>query len=330
MNTGYTVPKRNTAFLSRLAMCLALVILSSTWVAGTENGASVYPIGVETVFPGLTPPPGMTMFEEFNTTYQASQLVGANGQSLVPGFKLQVYAFAPKVIHNWGWRVLGGSLVSAFGIPLVNERLAVPGFSGAKTGFGNPELGVAYIAYNHRALHWWYGLDVTTPALGYQKNAAINIGQHNYATVPVGAFTYLPRQGRIELSSRFQYIVNFTDPVTHYRSGAEFTWEYAGMLSVTKKLAVGANGYFYQQATDDRQNNAIFATGNRGRDFAVGPQVRYQLGRFALIAKYQRDTLVQNRPCGNAVWVELGVPLGHPHATRASAAPEGASPAGSL
>ena len=302
--------------MGRYALLLVVIMALAVWrvsvATGTEGSASVYPIGVETVLSGMTPPPGMTMFEEFNTTYRANSLLNLQGQSSVPGFQLSVNAFAPKAVHNWGLRVLGGNLVSAFAIPLENEHLEVPNFKGSKTGFGNPELGVAYIAYNHRDWHWWYGLDVYTPAPGYRRADVINIGQHNFATVPVGAFTYLPRHGKGEISSRFQYIVNYTDLATHYRSGNEFTWEYAGMLNVTRKLAVGANGYLYKQTTGDLQNGVALASGQMGRDFAVGPEIRYHVGPMALIAKYQRDTLVQNRPCGSAFWIELGIPLGHP------------------
>lgn len=297
--------------LSIFALCTVLLGFTEARLNATEGSASVYPIGVETVLPGMAPPPGVTMFEEFNTTYQANNLFGANGQSVVPGFKLAVYAFAPKFVRNWGVHVLGGNLVSALAIPIITEHLTVPGFSGAKTGFGNPELGVAYIAYTRGDWHWWYGLDIYTPGMEYHEGDVINIGQHNYATVPVGAFTYLPRHGKAELSSRFQYVINYADPATQYRSGAEFTWEYVGMVNLTKKLALGANGYLYQQVTNDLQEGVIYADGNKGRDLAIGPEIRYHLGHVAVIAKYQRDSLVQNRPCGNAFWIEFGIPLPH-------------------
>ncbi len=309
-------PKARFTKCERYGFCLVVIMALAVWktslATGTEGSGSVYPIGVETVLPGMTPPPGVTLFAEFNMTYRANSLLDLQGHSLVPGFKLAVNAFAPKAVHNWGIHALGGDLVSAVAIPLENEHLEVPSFKGSKTGFGNPELGVAYIAYNHRDWHWWYGLDVYTPAPGYRRADVINIGQHNFATVPVGAFTYLPHRGKAELSSRFQYIVNYTDSATHYRSGNEFTWEYAGMLNVNRKLAVGANGYLYKQTTGDLQNGVALASGQIGRDFAVGPEIRYQFGPMALIAKYQRDTLVENRPCGSAFWIELGIPLGHP------------------
>jgi hypothetical protein len=301
------------AILSCFTMYVVIIALMATAARATEKGGSVYPTGVETVMPGMTPPPGATMFAEFDTTYQANSLVGAKGQSLVPGFNLSVYAVAPKVVHNWGVRFLGGTLVSAGALPILDVRLSLPSEKGHKTGLGNAEIGVAYLSYNRGAWHWWYGLDVDTPGLSYNKNDLVNIGQHYFSTVPVGAFTYLPNHGRTEMSSRLQYLVNYTNWATNYRSGNEFTWEYAAMQNVTKRLAIGANGYLYQQTTDDRQNGVTFGDGNRGRDLALGPQIRCHVAHVVLILKYQKDTLVQNRTHGNAFWFEVGVPIGHPH-----------------
>jgi len=294
-------------------MCIAAVSLLTTLAGATEKGASIYPAGVDTVMPGLTPAPGGTMFLEFDTSYQANRLVDSKGHGEVPGFKLNVWAVAPKVVHNWGVHLFGGELVTAYAIPLVHETLQLPVGSANKIGFGNPEIGVAYLAYNTRAWHWWYGLDVYTPALGYHKNDLVNIGQHYFATAPVGAFTYLPHHGRTEISSRLQYLVNASDPATGYHSGNEFIWEYDTMQNVTKKVAMGFNGYYYQQTTNDQLNHVSVPGGNRGRDLAVGPEIRCHIRHLALIGKYERDTLVQNKTRGNAFWFQLGIPVGHSH-----------------
>ena len=298
------------ALLLGLAAYIFVMGLAAACLMATEGSGSVYPLGVETVMTGLTPAAGQTMFAEFNITYNASSLLNAQGQSAVPGFKLSVSGFAPKITHNWGVPLLGGTLVSWTALPVLYEWVRTPAGAHATMGFSNAIVGTD-IAYNYGNWHWWYGLDVALPAPVYHKGGPSNIGQHNFATAPSGAFTYLPHHGRTEISSRFQYYVNGTDDATHYQSGNEFLWEYAGMQNVTRKLALGVNGYIYQQTTADRLLGTIYAGGNQGRNLAIGPQVRYQLGRMALIAKYQRDTLVQNRPCGNAFWVEVGMPLGH-------------------
>jgi hypothetical protein len=68
------------------------------------------------------------------------------------------------------------------------------------------------------------------------------------------------------------------------------------MQNVTKKLAVGANGYFYQQTTADRLRGVIYTGGNKGRDLAIGPEVHYQLGPMVLIAEYFRSVYACHWP----------------------------------
>ena len=300
------------AFSFRVVTCIAFMSLTVAWVTGTEGSGSVYPLGAETVMTGLTPAAGQTMFAEFNIKYTANSLLNGQGRSAVPGFKLSVSGFAPKITHNWGVPVLGGTLVSWAAVPVLYEWVRTPSGANATMGFSNAVVGTD-IAYNRGNWHWWYGFDVALPAPVYHKGGPINIGQHNFATAPSGAFTYLPHHGRTEISSRLQYYNNYTDHATQYHSGNEFLWEYVAMQNVTKKLALGANGYFYQQTTGDRLLGVICAGGNQGRNMAIGPEVRYELGHAALIGKFYRDTLVENHPKGNEFWFELAVPLSHPH-----------------
>lgn len=278
----------------------------------TESGASVYPEGAETVMPGMTPQPGASMLAEFNDFYNANSLVDSHGHSVMPGFHLSVRAFAAKFSHNWGVHVLGGTLVSYAAAPLLYEHLQAPIGNQSKVGLGNPIVEPVAVAYQRGAWNWWYGYDVFLPGPSYNKNDLINIGQHNYAGAPVGAITYLPNHST-EISSKFQYIVNGKDSATQYHSGNEFVWEYDAMKNVAKTVALGANGYYYQQTTNDLQNGMMVGDGNRGRDVTVGPEIRWHVGHMALIAKYQRDTLVQNKTVGNAFWVEFGLPIGHGH-----------------
>lgn len=304
--------RRTSALLRCFTLGLMLAGLLVCVANATENSGSVYPIGAETVMTGMTPAPGASMLSEFSDFYQANTLVDGHGHSEVPGFHLGVSAFALKFQHNWGVHFLGGTLTSCAALPFLFEQLDVPGASQSKTGFGNPVVEPVAVAYRRGALNWWYGMDVFTPAFQYNKNDLVNIGQHNFALAPTGAFTYLPGHST-EISSKFQYIFNGKNDQTQYQSGHEFIWEYVGMRNITKKLAVGVNGYYYQQTTNDMQNGIVFGDGNRGRDVAVGPEIRYHLGHTVLIAKYQRDTLATNRPVGNAFWFELGLPIGRGH-----------------
>lgn len=276
----------------------------------TEHGSSIYPLGVDTVFSGFAPPPGQTMLMELNAFYRADALMNSSGRNVAPGFDLALECLAIRVDHNWGIPIFGGALVSVVAVPFEFQRVTTPAGTLRKAGFGSPGLGLVHIAYNRKAWHWWYGVDVDTPAFEYHREQALNTGQHHWAVAPVGAVTWLPDRGRVELSSHLQYLFNYTNPATHYRSGHEFIWEFAAMRSLTDKLALGVNGYYYLQTTDDLLNTTRVADGYRGRDLGVGPQVRINIRRFTMVAKYQRDTLVRNRPSGNLFWFQVAVPIG--------------------
>lgn len=297
--------------LARRLACFLAILLVGFGASASENGGSVYPIGVETVMPGMLPPPGKTMFFEFSTFYTANQLDNSFGKSAAPEFKLRVEANAIRFVHNWGVPVFGGMLNSNIAVPQLYEQLHVaPGlFTGA--GLGNVDIGVAQLGYNHGPWHWYYEGDVFLPGAPYSKTAVLNIGQHNYAAAPVTAFTYLPNHERTELSSKFMYIVNFKDPATSYLGGNQFIWEYDAMQQVSRKIALGANGYLSLQTTDDRQFGAVVGDGNRDRDFDIGPEVRISLpGHSAFALKYIADTMVENQPRGNAFWFQIGIPIG--------------------
>jgi len=300
----------NCRFLAGIVVIAALAGAAYA----TENGATVFPVGVETVLTGMQPPPGHTEFYEFSCFYGANEFDNSRGKSSIPEFKLRVLATAVKATHNWGFRFLGGTVDSQIAIPLIYQQLHVPPGKFSKYSIGNVDLIPVSVTNNRGAFHWYYEADLFTPGSGYSAGDVLNVGQHNTAIAPVAGFTFLPQQGKVEISSRYTYILNGYDKATHYHSGNEFMWEYNVDRQVTRKMALGFNGYFYKQTTDDFQNGAIFADGFRGRDLAVGPQVRFPLtkhGGFAV--KYYRDTLVQNKPRGNALWFQLAVPVGISH-----------------
>jgi hypothetical protein len=291
-------------------LSFAAVIVFVVGASATENGASVYPVGIETVLPGLTPAPNGTMLYGYVASYRANELDNAQGQSAVPDFKVDVFATAVKVVHNWNIPVLGGMLNSNIAVPFLHETLNLPIGQFTKYGVGNSSIGVVELGYKKGNWHWLYEGDILLPGGSYTTGAPLNVGQHNYAVAPVAAFSYLPSHGRWEISSKTQYIINAEDMATRYHSGDEFMSEYVAMRELSERMALGVNGYFYQQTTDDYQHGAVFADGFRGRDFAVGPEFRFRLGPHSGFAlKYQRDTLVENRPRGNALWFQFALPL---------------------
>jgi hypothetical protein len=293
---------------------MAAMLLSARAYA-TENGGSVYPVGAETVLQGMMPPPHETGLYTFHLVYSANELDDGSGHSFVPDFKLRVFANAAKIEHNWGIPVLGGMLASTVAVPVLYEGLRFPtGLTTTekynKFGVSNCLLVPLGVTYNKGNWHGFYQADFYTPGAPYTSGATLNIGQHHLAAGPTGAFTYLAPKAAWEVSSKADLIFNFKDGATGYRSGDELTWEYTGMKAVSKKAAVGINGYLYKQLSDDQVNGVAVTGGFRGRDLSIGPEFRYFFGEHKAFAfKYTRDTLVQNKPRGNNFWFQLGLPL---------------------
>jgi len=85
------------------------------------------------------------------------------------------------------------------------------------------------------------------------------------------------------------------------------------MQNVTRRLALGFNGFCYRQTTNDLQSGLTYLDGKRGRNFAFGPEIRYHFDHYAMILKHEKDFLTENRPIGNSFWFQLGIPIGSPH-----------------
>ncbi len=296
----------------RGALLLLIAIIMAAVANATENGATVYPLGVDTVMPGMTPPPSGTMFYEFTAFLSANETDNSNGKALPANFKLRIFANAIKLNHNWGFHFLGGTVESIVVIPFFDQELHVAPGKFTKFAVGNIGVSPLGVAYVKGRWHFFYEADLYFPGTGRGATDVLNIGQNNYAVSPVGGFTYLRK--REEISSKLQYLINLKDAATNYQTGNEFIWEFDGMHGITRKVALGVNGFFYKQTTDDQLNNAAYNNGNRGRDFAIGPEVRFNLiSRGGLAFKYLRDTMVQNRAPTNAFWFQMAVPISFGH-----------------
>src|SRR5271167_2401440 len=87
-----------SASISSLLLGLVVIASMGRVATATEGGVSVYPAGVETVMPGMTPKPGASMLLNFDNFYESNGLANGQGQSEVPGFHLRVSAVAVKFV----------------------------------------------------------------------------------------------------------------------------------------------------------------------------------------------------------------------------------------
>ncbi len=308
-----------------LLIIIGLVVLCAA-ASATENGASVWPVGAESIaIAAGVPHSGQTYVYEYTMFYEANQLDDAKGKKMpIPDFKVRAFAVAVKLSHNWGVKFLGGELGSYIAVPYVYEQLHVPGAKFTNNAITNVNL-VPFTVFNHKGMvHWLYELEFETLASGYQAGAPLNIGQHNVALTPAFAITLTPNHGEQEISSRFDYVINDANHVTHYHSGNEFFTQFDARQEILhRKASVGLIGYYYQQTTNDSLHGAAVVTTNadgtqsvgyKGRVLDLGPQVTLPWSKHgALVFKMDHDMLVQNKTRGNSFWFEFGVPFSYLH-----------------
>jgi len=291
---------------SALAALLFPSLMTATAFA-TEGGGNTYPVGAENFLAGAAPPPGK-YFINYTVHYRASTFRDGSGNSAIPGFKLNVTANAFRFLHITDVRILGGNLGWDVVVPVLKVDVSLPGRSQSKEGLGDIVVDPIGIVWHSNNYHSVALLEVFIPTGRYDKADLANLGRNHWSFAPMYAGTYLAGNG-FEASFRAQYDINTRNNATDYRSGHEFHVEY-NLAQHFGNLALGLNGYYYKQTTDDRLAGAkVGPDGNRGQAFAWGPGVRYQHKNVSFVGTYQRETHVRNKPEGNKFWVKAYVPF---------------------
>lgn len=300
---------RSKGFWTTFLLSFFILALVSVAVA-TENGGLSYPAGVETVMPAVDPAPHAYLFQGFTLFYSASRFNDGHGNSAIPGFRVTEFANCMKLKYNWDKKFLGGNLMSGAGLVLGYAQIQEGGPSQANTNLANQDLEPIFVVYNRENLHFHYGLDIWTPGLAYRRGDLVNIGMHYWEYEPNFAFTWMPNHGKTEVSSRFHYALDTTDPDTNYHSGNQISWEFNATQNVSKKVAMGFQGYLLKQVTDDSVKGVTVGyNGNRTQLLGLGPQVRVAVPGGVLAFKYFHETEVRYHPAGDAFWFEFGIPF---------------------
>lgn len=298
--------------LAALALALAIAGTYAGATQATENGTDNYPVGVNTVLDGLLPPPGETRFYNYTQYYVANRFNGANGQSAIPGFRLEVFADAPRVVHTWGAMLGPFTLSSGVIVPVLHLGLDTPGGNGRRTGIGAVTVHPLFLGYVNasHSLFATLGADVGLPLGSYRAERIANTGNNVYSIMPNLNVTWFPSPDW-ELSATALFEFDSPNNATRYHNGAVSFLDWAAGYSITRKLQVGVQGFFLNQFTDDRQNGqAVNGDGFRGRAIGIGPQVRWDWKPgSSLVFKYQHELAVRNRPAGERFWAEFSVPF---------------------
>lgn len=297
--------QKNTILLAA-GIAAGAIAGSITAAHASEGGGSMYPLGVDNFAAGAMPPPG-TYGMFFGQHYSADALKDGNGNTVPVPFKVTADVAAPRFIWVTGQQWAGGDLAVHAIVPVVSLDVAVAGQHQKKTGLGDITTGFS-LGYHHSpALHTLAGIDLFVPTGGYDKGDLANIGRHYWAAEPVYIATYI--SSGLNADIKLGYMLNRENSATRYRSGQEFHFDYALGWSVAPGWVAGVGGYVYRQTTADKQGGVELAD-SKGQALAIGPSVKYDSGKgWFMTLKWQKESNVENRAQGKALWFKAVFPL---------------------
>jgi hypothetical protein len=295
-----------------LLAAVFLAVVAATSVQATEGGGGAYPNGAEDIMSGAVPPPG-TYFVNYFDYYSADKFTDRDGNSSIPGFKLNVTAEVLRFIHVTDTQILGGFWGFHVFLPFMNVDVETntPLGNKSKAGLGDIIVDPFILSWHGKNWHAATGVDFYIPTGSYNKNDLANIGRNYWTFEPIVAGTFLSDNG-FEASAKLMYDINtrnneaskLTPPgTTTYLSGQEFHMDYA----LSKKIdafSFGLSGYYYQQVTND-EANGVTVNDSKGRVVAFGPVIKYDYKNMSFNLKYQFETAAINRPEGNNLWFKF-------------------------
>ena len=130
-------------------------------------------------------------------------------------------------------------------------------------------------------LSWQYGEvsflafeGIVVPTGSYEKNRDLNAGRNSWTFDNNFSITWLPNNGKYDLSLTFGYMVNTENTATHYRTGDEVHIDYSTGYYLTPSLGIGVTGSYYRQVTNDT-GSGVPVNAISGEYSSIGPVVTY-------------------------------------------------------
>jgi len=297
---------RTIIVLQLLACCLFLGLRTAQ---ATEIASSYYFPGVSGSFAvAVTPEPGF-MFANQMLFYNAK----ASEAVLRGHAHLEVKADAFYnyfgAFYTFQKPIVGGRFQLGAAVPFAHVRIK----AGLDTALGSRDihdtdtnLGDSLIApslyWDTGNFHFKLAETVYIPTGNYSSGNLSNAGRNYWGFDTSFAMTWMYMKTGTEISVMPGIMFNTKNTKTEYQSGNEFHVDFMANQFLAKNFAVGFQGYYYNQVSDDSGSGAKLG-GFRGESLGFGPALlwvpNFGKGKLSLIAKWLHDVDHKNRMEGD-------------------------------
>lgn len=300
---------------SSVARCLKAIALIagfgfSTSPDAAENGLSNFTYGAQTSYAAWMPPAGVTSFFGYFLHLKADSVRDGDGNS-IPGVEVQVAALAPRIIRTWNRDFFGWKMTSGGTVVLVNAEVSIPGAEDHDAGPSVLGIEPLYLSRTFGTLTYFTGPFIYFPIGNHDREDLAN-SDTNYFSVAWQASVSWNPDPRTDVSINAAVEWKDENAETDYQSGDQASVTFGAGYKPFDDLRwdFGLSGYFTDGLTDDKVDGQRVPGGGRTRKFAIGPKfVFWPRAGTAFVVQYQKETLAENGPKGDLLWLECAIPF---------------------
>lgn len=250
----------------RRSLLLAALLLSTGDAMAVEGGTGAYLLGSRDSLAGIVPPPGTYINNDIVHISGEAEGLSVGGRVLTNA-ENSVLVNKLSITQSFDLSIFGGTPAFNVNIPYAAGELEFDSIIAGSNrritdedqGFGDITL-TPLLGWHDGRLHYSAGLSVFLPVGLYntttinvpaRKVNALSFGKNVVSIQPVGALTYLDTDTGIEVSGAASFVFSLKNDATDYQTAPAFNLELAALQHLPFGLAVGAQGYIYQQLADD-------------------------------------------------------------------------------
>lgn len=254
-----------------------LLLLACVAIPVHAQETGHYVSGVEGIRAATLPPPGM-YWRMYSVLYDASDLVGKDGEELPVGFDLSVFALVNRFIWITDYKILGADFGMDLIVPVLNTdiKISALGVEDDQFALGDITIEPFVLAWHGPRYDAAFGIALYMPTGDYDIKEPASAGKDMWTTMlTLGGTYYFDRKKTLSASILSRYEIHSEKDERNITPGDDFHFEWGIGKNINKVWDLGITGYCHWQVTDDDGDDVAWDRGVHDQVFSVGPEVGF-------------------------------------------------------